>query len=183
MAKTPSFPPEMPRRASIVKGGLVLGLLLGLAMALPIADAQSTVLVTIPSGAASPSGAPGYSPDTVTVVIGVNNTVTWMNNDTAGGGTAHTVTPVTEPTAGNWSNGSGNLPAGMSYTFTFTVPGTYFYDCIYHTWMTGSVIVKAPSSNPAPEFPAASLPLILFAVIAATTVAVHRLRPGPPSSA
>ncbi len=48
--------------------------------------------------------------------------------------------------------------------------------------MTGSVIVKA-SPNPAPEFPAASLALILFAVIAAATAAVLRLRPGPPASA
>ncbi len=91
---------------------------------MPIATAQSTILVTIPSGAASASGAPGYFPDTVTVVIGVNNTVTWMNNDTAGGGTSHTVTPVVEPPGGNWSTGSGNLPAGNSYTFTFTVPGS-----------------------------------------------------------
>jgi len=151
-------------------------------MALPIANAQSTVLVTIPSGAASASGAPGYSPDTVTVVIGVNNTVTWMNNDTAGGGTSHTVTPVVEPPGGNWSTGSGNLPVGNSYSFTFTVPGTYLYDCIYHTWMTGSVIVKAPSPNPAPEFPAASLALILFAVIAAATVAGLRLSPARPTT-
>lgn len=28
-----------------------------------------------------PSAAPFYSPQTITVVVGVNNTITWVNND------------------------------------------------------------------------------------------------------
>ncbi len=74
-----------------------------------------------------------YSPDQVTVVVGVNNTVTWVNNDNA----PHTVT------AYDGSFDSGNVGSGASYTHTFTTPGTYKYYCAYHSWMVGTVIVKA----------------------------------------
>jgi plastocyanin len=92
--------------------------------------------VEIPKGAGSgPSAAPGYAPDKITVVIGVNNTVTWTNDDTV----AHTVTSV----SGNGTVSSGNLAVGATYTFTFSSPGTYDYYCEYHAWMTGTVIVKS----------------------------------------
>lgn len=96
----------------------------------------TTTSVEIPKGAGSgPSAAPGYAPDKVTVVIGVNNTVTWTNDDTV----AHTVTSV----SGNGTISSGNLAAGATYTFTFSSPGTYDYYCEYHVWMSGTVIVKS----------------------------------------
>ena len=82
---------------------------------------------------ANASIAKSYSPDPVTVVIGVNNTVTWMNNDSA----PHTVT------ANDGSFDSGNIAPTGSFTFTFTAPGTYRYHCIYHPWMVGTIIVKA----------------------------------------
>ncbi len=160
-------------------GALALFVLSGLALALPFAHAQSTVVVTIPNGAGQASGAPGYSPDTITVVIGVNNTVTWNNTDVD----AHTVSPENVPAGSGWGTGSGEIPAGKSYSFTFTVPGTYTYTCAYHSWMSGTVIVTGASTNPAPEFPAASLAIILFAVIAAVMVAAPHLKPAliPPS--
>lgn len=97
------------------------------------------VNVTIPSGAYSgPSAAPGFSPDTVTVVIGVNNTVVWVNNDLA----THTATSVDH----SWD--TGDIAAGASSSLTFNTPGTYKYACIYHYWMTGTVIVKAGTSAP-----------------------------------
>ncbi len=154
-----------------------------LTAALPFASAASTVVVTIPPGAggasAQASNAPGYSPDTITVVIGVNNTVEWINNDTlAGKGTAHTVTDTTQPSGGGFV-GSGNLDANQSWSFTFTVPGTYQYHCGYHSWMSGTVVVLAQTAQ-APEFPTAALAAVLFAVIAAVVVAAPRLRGAPP---
>jgi plastocyanin len=157
----------------------------GLTMALPMASAQSTVAVSIPSGSGSgQSAGPSYTPNSVTVVMGVNNTVMWTNADTAGAGTAHTVVPSTQPTGGTWpAAGSGNIPACQSYSFTFTVPGTYTYHCSYHSWMSGTVVVLAAASattthtSTTPEFPTASLAVILFAVIAAVMVAAPRLRP------
>lgn len=90
----------------------------------------SIVQVTIPHGAANPDST-GYSPSTITVEIGVNNTVRWVNNDTA----PHTVI------ATDHSFDSGNLNPGDAWTYTFTKPGTYNYICTHHPWMKGTVIV------------------------------------------
>jgi len=92
----------------------------------PITNA---VHVSIFPGAGS--YATGYDPDNITIVIGVNNTVIWTNNDNE----AHTVT------ATDGSFDSGNMNAGATFTYTFTKPGTYTYICTYHPWMRGYVTV------------------------------------------
>ena len=156
---------------------LVLLSLSGLVLALPASGATNTVVVSIPDGAGSgPSAAPGFNPENITVLIGVNNTVLWTNNDTGGSGTSHTVTPKSQPGGGGWpATGSGNILPGGSYSFTFTVPGTYDYYCSYHAWMAGSVTVK-PATTPTPEFPAAWLAAVLFAAIAATVLAAPKVK-------
>lgn len=88
--------------------------------------------VVIPAGTAL-SGKLSYTPGTITVVIGVNNTVVWVNQDT----TKHTVT------ANGGSFNSGDILTGQSWSYTFTTPGTYTYHCLYHSWMTGTVVVEA----------------------------------------
>jgi len=75
--------------------------------------------------------ATGYDPDNITVVIGVNNTVIWTNNDNE----PHTVT------ATDGSFDSGNMNPGATFTYTFTKPGAYSYICTYHPWMRGYVTV------------------------------------------
>jgi len=167
----------MSLRVPLVVAASALLLLSGLAMALPAASAASTVVVSMYNGAGNPTtGAPGYAPDSITIVIGVNNTVVWNNNDTV----AHTVTTSSTPSGVSEIN-SGEMLPGASFTYTFTVPGAYPYICIYHSWMTGTVIVKA-GPTPSPEFPAASLAVILFAVLAVVMVAAPRLRLRLPSS-
>jgi plastocyanin len=99
----------------------------------------SVVPISITNGASSRSDAPGYSPDIVTLVIGVNNTVTWTNDDSA----AHTLTSSSAPSGASFN--SGNMNIGATCTHTFTVPGTYRYFCKYHSWMTGTIVVKAGS--------------------------------------
>ncbi len=131
--------------------------------------------VVIPAGSGANQSSAGYSPAAITVVIGMNNTVIWLNNDTA----PHTVTPSTEPPSGNWSVGSGNLDAGKTYQFTFTVPGKYTYGCAYHSWMHGTVLVKAGST--VPEFPASSLALILFVTVIVAVLALPRLKQNVPA--
>jgi plastocyanin len=96
-------------------------------------ESATGVVVIIPDGAAAATNLPGYSPATITVMIGMNSTVTWVNRDTA----PHTVT------ANDGSFNSHNLDPGQSYTYTFTKPGTYSYICSYHNWMKGKVIVVA----------------------------------------
>jgi nitrite reductase (NO-forming) len=98
--------------------------------------APSQVQVSILLNAGTDTTSPGYSPQTITVVIGVNNTVTWTNNDNV----AHTVTSE------SGAFDSGNMEPGQSFTYTFTQPGTYtYYGCSYHSWMNGTVIVVGSS--------------------------------------
>jgi plastocyanin len=77
-----------------------------------------------------------YSPRSITVIIGVNNTVEWVSHSFA----YDTVTSST----GLFS--SGSIAPGGTYTYTFTQPGTYSYYCQYHLWMTGTIIVKSSAS-------------------------------------
>jgi plastocyanin len=93
----------------------------------------ATVNVTIIRGVASKGSGAGYSPDNITLIIGVNNTVTWTNDDTS----PHTASSM------SGAFNSGNLNPGQSYTFTFTAPGTYAYSCAYHGFMHGTVVVKS----------------------------------------
>ena len=104
---------------------------------------NASVAISIPTGAGTPGGAPGYAPDTVTVVVGVNNTLVWTNND---GQVHHTVTSKTVP-SGAASFNSGDMAGGATFNTTLTTPGTYTYICSYHTWMTGTVVVVAGSGT------------------------------------
>ncbi len=88
--------------------------------------------VSIQPGSGANTTSLYYSPQTITVVIGVNNTITWINNDNA----VHTVTDT-----GVFD--SGFIQPGQSWSYTFTTPGTYQYHCTIHPWMTGTVIVKS----------------------------------------
>ena len=92
----------------------------------------TTVNVTIARGVAAKGSGAGYSPENLTLVIGVNNTVTWTNNDAS----PHTASSM------SGAFNSGNLNPGVSYTFSFTAPGTYPYSCAYHGFMHGTVVVK-----------------------------------------
>jgi plastocyanin len=72
-----------------------------------------------------------FSPTALKVKVGTK--VTWTNEDTD----AHTVTSLNN--AGPLS--SAALSTGQSYSYTFTKPGTYNYQCTIHPFMTASVTV------------------------------------------
>jgi len=72
-----------------------------------------------------------YSPQTVTVVVGVNNTVTWVSRSLS----------YDTVTGDNGTFDSGPIAPGQTFSYKFTTPGTYSYLCIYHPWMVGSVRV------------------------------------------
>ncbi len=84
-----------------------------------------------------------FTPAAVTVRVG--DTVRWVNGDAE----AHDLQANTF--------GSGELPAGSSYSHTFTAPESVSYFCKIHTYMTGTVDVVAASAapTPAPAAPAA----------------------------
>ncbi len=75
-----------------------------------------------------------FQPQSVTVVIGLNNTVVWVSHSLA----YDTVTGT------NSSLSSGQIAPGATFSYTFNEPGVYPYECIYHPWMTGTVRVLAP---------------------------------------
>ena len=120
-----------------------------------VQPSQHTVEVVIANGASLPNAAITYVPDNITVYIGYNASVEWMNNDS----TVHTVTananspdqrfnqfgPISQPWNNIWQNGSSQGP--NTANFTFTIPGTYSYYCSYHNWMKGEVIVKTAPAN------------------------------------
>ena len=76
------------------------------------------------------------NPAVDTVAAGTTVTWTW----TSTGGTAHSVHSEEAPTFTSSSILTGN---GQTYTFTFTTPGTYQYDCAVHgDAMTGTIVVQ-----------------------------------------
>ena len=82
-----------------------------------------------------------YDPATITVPAG--STVTWSNDDV----TPHTVTAL------DGQFDSGIFDPGASFSFTFSEPGTFAYQCLLHPTMQGSVVVEdaaASGSSPAP---------------------------------
>jgi len=96
----------------------------------------SEVVVIIAKGA-SENASLGFEPSDVTVVIGVNNTVVWKNED-SDWHTASSDSPEFD---------SGTIPPGGIFKHTFLRSGTYPYHCDPHPWMTGVVIVKASTST------------------------------------
>jgi hypothetical protein len=79
----------------------------------------------------------GFEPAKITIVIGVNNTVIWRNQD-SDWHTAHSNIPEFN---------SGLIQAGESFDHTFQRAGVYPYHCDPHPWMTGVVTVKSSSTS------------------------------------
>jgi len=131
----------------------------GMVGSVPVAAQSNTVQVSIVSTTT-------YSPAVVTVVIGINNTVVWTNNDNV----VHTVTG-TNLTGFN----SGNISPGATYSYTFDTPGVYPYKCLIHPTMTGTVIVKGSAVSAAsttssggggiPEFPYQTFAVGVFTLL------------------
>jgi len=82
----------------------------------------------------------GYGPANVTLVLGVNSTVVWINDDCGSQGD-HTIFRFFASVNSDTFD-SGRIKPGGSFSYTFTKAGTYGYACEYHHWMTGYVIVK-----------------------------------------
>jgi plastocyanin len=70
--------------------------------------------------------------------VPAGSTVTWTWTNT--GGTPHSVRSESSPGFTSSPTLTGD---GQTYTFTFSTPGTYQYDCAVHgDAMTGRVIVQ-----------------------------------------
>lgn len=110
---------------------------------------QNVTHVIIPQGAENPSLGKNYEPQHIQVIIGINNTVRWTNNDTVMGNivadnsddpdfynaTNH-ISPVDEH--GRTPN---FLKTGESFSYAFTHIGYFGYHSEPHPWMRGWVLV------------------------------------------
>lgn len=93
-----------------------------------------------------------FRPDVATVPSG--GTVTWTNMTSE----SHTLARCTDACPHGRGSGadspfgaSSQMPGpGTSYSFTFTGPGTYYYDCSAGECAVGEIIVTAPSASPTP---------------------------------
>ena len=104
-----------------------------------------TTIVIIPEGSSNPNSKHhNFEPATVTVVIGVNNTVRWINQDTV----SSTVRADSgdDPDFLKATDEKRNserpfLMPGDAFEYTFTKVGEFGYHSEPHPWKKGTVIV------------------------------------------
>ena len=120
--------------------------------------------ITIPKGSANPEvditklgPKQWYLPGTMT--IGVNDTVTWINQDTEShtvtsgiGGGMESLVNVNKKGTPTGDFNSGLFKPEQSWTHTFAKPGVYNYFCTIHPWMEGIINVKIQAQN-IPNYP------------------------------
>jgi plastocyanin len=95
------------------------------------------VEIVIPQGVGTNSSI-HFEPPTLDVVVGVNNTVIWNDQDRTA---PHDVLSVSvPPDGGEWD--IEGMTAGNTYCVTLTVPGTYTYELFLNYIVEGTVIVR-----------------------------------------
>lgn len=88
-------------------------------------------LVRIPLGALDPSQELNYTPSVIKVVLGVNSTVFWLNEDQS--------SKKVKSNDGYFE--SEFLLPNQTWSYTFTLAGIYGYHSEPHPWLKGLVIV------------------------------------------
>lgn len=139
-----------------------IGFIMTFAMIFPLAKTShpaerfpNVSIVTIPEGASLPNGT-GFEPKVISVVIGTNNTVIWINRDSipssvyADDKNEGLFYNSTKEECENNDNincmvvlGKNNLMPGRTFEFTFAKPGVFGYHSVPHPQMKGTVIVNA----------------------------------------
>lgn len=84
----------------------------------------------------------GYAFGPATLTVDAGDTVTWTNHDTA----PHDVKTTSGPVALH----SPMLAKGSTWTYRFSVPGTYRYYCTVHPDMLATLVVKAAPAGAPP---------------------------------
>ncbi len=114
----------------------------------PLAFAEVTYQIKIPSGASDENSPYFWSEKSTGVTTGEitvfpGDSVTWNNADTA----FHTITSVTQSGDEDGLFDSGFFTGGESFTREFNDLGDYYYYCTLHPWMNGVVhVVKNTGS-------------------------------------
>jgi plastocyanin len=85
---------------------------------------------------------PQFVPRNMTVLVGLNNTVRWINNTPI----PNAVIPD-NPSIENFTSHDSryaneiSLLSNGTFDYTFTKPGTYNYHSTPHPWMSGTILV------------------------------------------
>ena len=104
--------------------------------------AESTI-IDIVLGSIDQDQVDNFVPNAISVTLGENNRVTWINIDEV----IHT---VTAEVGKEFEKAAGNAnyidPEGGEFTFVFVEAGEYTYFCAPHPWMRGTVTVVEPAA-------------------------------------
>jgi plastocyanin len=101
---------------------------------------SQSVQMIIPQGVGTNSSI-HFEPPTLVVVVGINNTVIWNDQDSTA---AHDVISVSVPPNGVQFYIDG-MSAGNTYCVTLSAPGTYTYEVFLPYIVEGTIIVKDAS--------------------------------------
>lgn len=140
--------------ATPVIAGLAAGIALIIVFAIWFANLQTDKIspplqpkvseIIIPKGATSQL-AKNFEPSVIKVVIGTNNTVRWVNNDsTPSSVIADNASEDPDFAAATQSpprKSENFINPGQMFSFTFNRPGEIHYHSEPHPWMHGTVIV------------------------------------------
>jgi plastocyanin len=107
-----------------------------------ILNPPQSVTVTIVEGSANPDQERNYVPKQVRGMLGVDNKIVWVNEDT----TFHSVTSdngFEDRINGKFDSIAtiGLVEPAGTWEFTFTETGEYPYHCEPHPWMKGKVTI------------------------------------------
>lgn len=99
--------------------------------------------VIIPKDFSNPDGAKNFEPPAIKVVIDVNNTVSWVNQDVTRTNVIADANVADDSSFYIATNppASRDLSHGESLKFTFNKPGEFAYHSGYHTSKNGTVVV------------------------------------------
>lgn len=134
---------------------VILGLVVGIAFVAafsffvqgsPLADGKIMSFVAIPPGASMANSGITFEPQEIRVVIGYNNTVRWLNQDSV----AHFIEASNKDDPAFWNatvnttndNPAKLIPPDGAFQFTFERPGEFAYHG--KPWMQGKVVVLPP---------------------------------------
>ncbi len=103
-----------------------------LPVATPTAISNASVIINMVEPPFKPMQTWYFDPAVITVHVGTK--ITWVN----GGDVLHTVTTYDNDVK---TINSGDIPVKGSFSWTPVQPGIFKYQCTYHMWMKGVVIV------------------------------------------
>lgn len=139
--------PAVASRTAAVMAGLAAGValiaafsVLGTSTSFQTRYAHKDVsFVIIPAGSSDQNSRKNFEPALITVVIGQNNTVKWVNKDDVP--SAVRANDKSDPDFFDASHNSTVLTPNATFEFKFTKPGRFDYHSEPYPWLHGTVVV------------------------------------------